>query len=230
MRVLALDSSTWWAGLALLERSGTAPPCVIAELGFEVQGSHAPWLPQALEALLRLAGWSRGDPDGYVATRGPGSFTGIRVGLGTIRGLALGADRPCVGVSTLAALAAAHGAAAVERLPLISAGRGEFYGSRYDAGSDPPEPLEEPWVGGAERLLASTDVAPAIVVPAHGTRERLAELGVAARLRLAATPRSTAAAAGRLALLRGLVADPAEAGPAPLYLRPPDAELDARGR
>ena len=230
MRVLALDSSTWWASLALVDGSETEPPRVVAELGFEARGSHAPWLPLALESLLGLAGRARSDVDGYVATRGPGSFTGIRVGLGTIRGLALAADRPCAAVSTLAALAGAHGPAAVARLPLISAGRGEFYGARYDAGSDPPQPAEEPWVGGPERVLAATGASPAIVVPAHGTRQRLVEAGLAARLPMAETPRSTAAAAGRLALLQGLVAGRADSGLSPLYLRPPDAELEARGR
>jgi len=228
MRVLALDSSTWWASLALVERAGTDVPRVVAELGFEVQRSHAPVLPRALEALLRLAGWGRDDPDGYVATRGPGSFTGIRVGLGTIRGLALAADRPCAAVTTLDALAEAHGPAVADRVPVISAGRGEFYAARYDGDSDPPQPLEGPWLGGPERLMASTRGAPAIVIPAHGTRGLLGDLAMP--IRLAETPRSVAAAAGRVALLRGLLESDAETGLSPLYLRPPHAELDARAR
>ena len=62
------------------------------------------------------SGWSRSEIDAYAAVRGPGSFTGIRVGLGTIGGLALAADRPCFGIGTLPSLAEAHGPDALERV------------------------------------------------------------------------------------------------------------------
>ena len=103
-RVLALDTSTWWGGLALVSRESAAePPRVIAEFGATIHGSHAGHLLPRAEWLLSLAGWSKQDPDAYVATRGPGSFTGIRVGLGTIQGLAVASGRPCVGIDTLQA-------------------------------------------------------------------------------------------------------------------------------
>ena len=63
------------------------------------------------DRLLASVGWDRRRIDGYVAVRGPGSFTGVRVGLGTIRGLALAAGRPCAGIVSLEALAHAHGLA-----------------------------------------------------------------------------------------------------------------------
>jgi tRNA threonylcarbamoyladenosine biosynthesis protein TsaB len=80
---------------------------------------------------LARAGWAKTDLAGFVATRGPGSFTGIRIGLGTIRGLALAAARPCAGVSVLEALAEAHGPGRGDRVALIGAGRGEVYGQRF---------------------------------------------------------------------------------------------------
>jgi tRNA threonylcarbamoyladenosine biosynthesis protein TsaB len=230
MRIVALDSSTGWVSLALLEREALGPPRVAGELGFDARGSHAPNLPRALEALLRLAGWDRDDPDGYVVTRGPGSFTGIRVGLGTIRGLALAHDRPCAAVTTLDALTEAHGLEARCRLAAISAGRGEFFGALYEGDSEPPAPIDGPWLDGPERLLAAAGEADAIVIPAHGTAGRLHGLGLGERLTLAGTPRAIAAAAGRLALSLDALSGAGRDDLAPLYLRPPDAELDARER
>ena len=86
MRILAIDTSTWWGSVALVERP--EPGGVTAELGMQVGKTHASALLSAIERLLEFAGWPRSSVGGYVATRGPGSFTGLRVGLGTITGRA----------------------------------------------------------------------------------------------------------------------------------------------
>jgi tRNA threonylcarbamoyladenosine biosynthesis protein TsaB len=221
-RVLALDTSTWWGGLALVTRESDGSVTeVLAELGATIQGSHAGELLPRAEWLLSLAGWSKSDPDAYVATRGPGSFTGIRVGLGTIQGLGVASGSPCVGIGSLDALAEAHGPAGRPRLALIGAGRGDLYGALYDAGSSPPRRLEGPWLrpfvelsgeGWADALL--------VFAPGSEAEEARAEGEGAA---VARSPRSIAAAAGRLALLRGLPESREGAPPlSPLYLRPPD--------
>jgi tRNA threonylcarbamoyladenosine biosynthesis protein TsaB len=226
-RVLALDTSTWWGGLALVERDADEPPRVVAELGVEVRDSHAMRLLPAIHLLLERAGWDRSSPDLYVATRGPGSFTGIRVGLGTVHGLALATGKPCAGVGTLEALAEAHGPAERERVPLLAAGRGEVYGARYDACSSPPRPLRDAWLGRAEEVLAAE--GPAVLIEGPGAAAPIGALGRDDdRFRLAAPVRSVAAAAGRLTLLRGARGD--STPPMPLYLRPPDAELKRRKR
>ena len=230
MRIAALDSATWWAGLALLEADPGAEPRVVAELGFLARASHASHLPRALEQLLVLADWPRDAPEGYVATCGPGSFTGIRVGLGTIRGLALAADRPCAAVTTLDALAQAAGRAAGARVAAISAGRGEFYGALYAGDERATAPLEGPWLAGPERLVSAASGASACIVPAHGAEVALRELGVDRRVRVIETPRGVAAAAGELAWSRGALAPGASGSLAPLYLRPPDAEVEDRAR
>jgi tRNA threonylcarbamoyladenosine biosynthesis protein TsaB len=205
--------------VALLHQDGDgASPRVVAELGADIQASHAGQLLPRIEWLLGLAGWSRSDPDAFVATRGPGSFTGIRVGLGTVQGLALATGRPCVGIDTLDAVVEAHGPCDRERLGLITAGRGELCGARYDAASSPPLRLEEPWLRPADALAEARD---AMLIFAPGCDDEAATLG-------GVSPRSIAAAAGRLALLRGL---PQGGGPAsltPVYMRPPDAELEPR--
>jgi tRNA threonylcarbamoyladenosine biosynthesis protein TsaB len=193
---------------------------VIAEFGATIHGSHAGHLLPRAEWLLSLAGWSKQDPDAYVATRGPGSFTGIRVGLGTIQGLAVASGRPCVGIDTLQAMAEAHGPAERERLTLIAAGRGDLYGARYDAGSSPPKRLEGPWLRPLEEL-AGEAWGGALLIFAPGSDAEAAR-AAAGGAPVALTPRSIAAAAGRLALLGGIPAAEKAAPLAPLYLRPPD--------
>lgn len=218
-RIVALDTSTWWGGVALLRQdSDGAPPRVVAELGADIQASHAGRLLPRVEWLLDLAGWSRSDPDGFVATRGPGSFTGIRVGLGTVQGLALATGKPCVGIDTLDAVVEAHGPADRERIGLIAAGRGELCGATYDAASSPPLRLEEPWLRPSKELAGGED---AVLIFAPGCEGEAATLG-------GASPRSIAAAAGRLALLEGLPEGGGPASLSPVYMRPPDAELKPR--
>jgi len=225
-RWVALETSTWWGGVALLEGSDDGP-IVIAEAGLRAGGSHAFHLLALLDLLLVEAGWVKTSVDGYAATRGPGSFTGVRVGLGTIRGLALGSGRPCLGVGTLDAFAEAFGPAEADRVPLLDAGRGEVYGARFDPASSPPVVLAGSWVGPPERVLEGGGAKPVIFGPgaeSHG--KRLAVAGWQGPVRR--SPTSVAAATGRLALDRLAAGAVSGEGMSPVYLRPPDAELKRR--
>jgi tRNA threonylcarbamoyladenosine biosynthesis protein TsaB len=225
MRLLAIDASTWWGGVALLEVQGGAPR-LVAEIGVYVEDSHAARLLPLVEGLLATAGWARSSLDAYAAVRGPGSFTGIRVALGLMRGFGLAAARPCVGVGTLDAMAEAHGPAAADRVPLLDAGRGDVYGARFDAGGSPPGELRPAWVGDAALAIeAGVDV----VVFGEGARvheTRLREAGYTGPL--GRSPSSVAAAAGRIALARLLSASDAASDLTPLYVRPSDAEVKLR--
>ena len=223
-RLLAIDTSTWRAELALVESTDDGGPRVVAELALEVRDSHAQGLIGRIDGLLGLAGWSRDTPDGYVAVRGPGSFTGIRVALGTARGLALASGRPCFGVDTLTAMAEAHGPAELPRLTVLPAGRGEVFGARFDAGSSPPRPLDDPWLAALDQV-PDRAAGSAVLVRAAGLDAIAATwLARTADLRGGPAVRGIAAAAGRLALL-----DPDRDLPAvPLYVRSPDAVLPRR--
>jgi len=110
IRVVGIDVSTWWGGLALVEASDAGvAPLLVAEVGLLVRDSHAVHLLVLLDRLLAEASWSNSSVDAYAATRGPGAFTGLRVGLGTIRGLGLASGRPGIGVGTLRRLRIARG-------------------------------------------------------------------------------------------------------------------------
>ena len=217
MRLLAMDASTWWGGVALLEvREGM--PRLVAEIGVHVEGSHAARLLPLVEGLLATAAWPRNSIDAYAAVRGPGSFTGVRVALGLMSGFALVAGRPCVGVGTLHAMAEAHGPAAADRVPLLDAGRGEVYGARFDAGSCPPLELRGAWVGDPVQAIES---GAALVLFGEGARvheARLREAGFAGPIGRAGT--SVAAAAGRIALSQLAAGTVAAGEVAPLYVRP----------
>ena len=228
-RVVALDTSSWWGGMALVEKGPESDrPHVAAELGVRVQRSHSAHLLDWLQLLLDHAGWDKSSLDGYVAIRGPGSFTGIRVGLGTVRGLSLATGRPCLGVTALEAMAEALGPAEGRRMPLLDAGREEVYGACYDAASSPPRELVAPWIRPASLALDEAGVGGTTVLFGGGTDAiGIAEIRARPDLRVAAVPRSIAAAAGALALLRG---EPQthEIELSPLYLRPPDALVKRR--
>lgn len=226
-RVVAIDTTTWWGGLALVERSAERAE-VVAEVGLRVENTHTAHQLGLLERLLAETGWSKSSIDAYAASRGPGSFTGIRVGLATVRGLALGAGRPCFGIDSLVAMAEAFGPAEAPRLPLLDAGRGEVYGALYDPDASPPREQLAPWVGPPERALeAASGRLVLFGSGAEAHRERLARPGGAWRIGRA--PTSIAAGVGRLTLWRLGAGAPDGEGLSPLYLRPSDAELNAPG-
>jgi tRNA threonylcarbamoyladenosine biosynthesis protein TsaB len=225
-RWLALDTSTWWGGVALLEEDA-GEIREVAEVRLFVRDSHAARLLGAVDAALAAAGWSRDDLDAFAAVRGPGSFTGIRVGLGLLAGLAVSSGKPCVGVDALESLAEAFGPAEAERVPLLDAARGEVYGARYDATSSPPRPLRDPWIGPPERA-AEPGEAPGIAFGSGAVLHRDVVGRIGLRVAGRPTPTRGAAAAGRIAARR-LGAGTGDApGLAPLYLRPSDAEIGRR--
>jgi tRNA threonylcarbamoyladenosine biosynthesis protein TsaB len=113
MLILAFDTATDVATSALVSDGE-----VLGE-----RASRAVTLLEDLDALLRQAGAHTGDVEALAVGTGPGSFTGVRVGLATARGLALALDVPAAGVSTLDALAAGAPGA----LPVIDARRAEVF-------------------------------------------------------------------------------------------------------
>lgn len=227
MRVVAIDTSTRWCGAALLETTPGGTVAVVCEGGVRAHDSHTVRLLPLIDALLATSGWERGTVDAWAATRGPGSFTGLRIGLGTVRGLAAASGRPCAGVGTLPALAHALGPCEAPRVPVLDAGRGEVYAARYDAGSFPPVELDPPWVGPPGSLPDAFPGPAVLFGPGAG---RLADVDLPEGARQARSPRSIAAAAGTLVL--EMAADLAD-GPhemAPIYVRSPDAVVSPRNR
>jgi tRNA threonylcarbamoyladenosine biosynthesis protein TsaB len=129
VRVLAVDTSSPRGSVAVV-----GPEGVLAEARVVTGEGHSRWLLPAVSALLQgLAVEPRGI-DAFAVTTGPGSFTGLRVGLGSVQGLALASGRPCVGLSTLDVLAASAAPSPEAIVALIDAFRGEVFSGVYDPG------------------------------------------------------------------------------------------------
>lgn len=127
--LLAIESATSWLSVAVL-RGET----LLAEASPEDTGPHAERILPRVDAVLEEAGCRVSDLDAFAVSIGPGSFTSLRVGLATVKGLAFGSSRPIVAVPTLEALAFGTLAcgSALPRVPILDARRGEAYAAVFD--------------------------------------------------------------------------------------------------
>lgn len=218
MTILALDTSLAACSVALW-RDGA----VLAHRFEAMARGHAEALVPMVEAARRDAGIEYGALSLVAVTVGPGTFTGIRIGLSAARGLALALDLPILGLTTLEVLAA--GVAGEGRrdeaiLVAIDARRELFYAQAFAADL---APLCEPALAPPERALAMAGGRPALAA-GSGAAALVAAAGAGSTLRLAAAPElPDAAVLARLAAASPL--PPPGAPPAPLYLRPPAATL-----
>ena len=125
--LLALESALRTPGIALL-RDGE----LVAEITLPPTRPVSEQLLPGIDALLTLCGSPLDAVDAFAVSIGPGSFTGIRVGVATLKGLAFGGAQPVAAVSTLAALACAAGIPGDTVAAIIDARRGEVYAGVYE--------------------------------------------------------------------------------------------------
>ncbi|HEY0544515.1 MAG TPA: tRNA (adenosine(37)-N6)-threonylcarbamoyltransferase complex dimerization subunit type 1 TsaB [Pyrinomonadaceae bacterium] len=242
--ILSLETATRAGSLALLR--GDTP---LASSKGVAQESHSVNLLAQIEALLREANVSLSDIELYATAAGPGSFTGLRIGLATIKAFAATFKRPCIGVPTLSAIAFAAGISR-RTCALLPAGRGEVFAQLFSVSPQmivsplnkaehiPPQALLERlndartlrWAGAGAQLYA------------HLIRERARELEISfeeqeeatspameesERWTLAPDVQELAEPIARLALQR--TSDNERHGAEDLraiYVRPSDAELN----
>jgi len=100
MKILAIDTATLSCSVALVNDD-----CMLAETTLVNQQTHSRHIMVLIQQVLDMSGVSVSDVDGFAATHGPGTFTGLRIGMSTVKGLAEAGDKPVAGVSSLAALA-----------------------------------------------------------------------------------------------------------------------------
>ena len=100
MKILAFECSAKQASVAIAENEK-----ILTEFYSNVGLTHSQTLMPMLEAALSACGLAVDDIDGYCVAAGPGSFTGLRIGMSAVKGLTIGNRKPCVGVSTLLAMA-----------------------------------------------------------------------------------------------------------------------------
>lgn len=100
MKILALDTSAKTATAAVVEEDK-----ILCRASVTVNLTHSQTLLPLCDSMLKAAGLALTDMDLFAVSAGPGSFTGLRIGIGAVKGMAQGLNKPCVGVSTLEALA-----------------------------------------------------------------------------------------------------------------------------
>lgn len=123
MLILTLDTTTSSGSVALLEKTK-----LLGEINVEMLGSHSVRLLRSVDYLLRANSVKIEDMAGFAVAAGPGSFTGIRIGLSTIKAFAFASGKPVAPVSTLAALALKLKDSPSRLIsPLIDAKKGEIY-------------------------------------------------------------------------------------------------------
>ncbi len=226
MKLLAIDTSGPVCGVAVMKDGA-----IVYEASAINRMTHSVNLLPMTDAACQSAGLTISDMDRLAVVSGPGSFTGVRIGVSTVKGLAHAHSTPCVAVDALEAMAAGAGAFSGVICPIQDARAGQVYGAAFAAASPRPErlmadvPLKlEEYVGQirafGDRFLFLGDG-----MPVH--RERLqALLGEAA---VFAQPQQAFLRPAAVAYLASLAEETVSyLALEPLYLRAPNAALNKK--
>jgi tRNA threonylcarbamoyladenosine biosynthesis protein TsaB len=216
--ILGFDTSTAASTAAVLLPDGEAIESAPEPARLAERPAHAAELLPAIHDVMARAGVAYRDLDAIAVGRGPGTFTGLRIGVATARALAKANGLPLRGVSSLAALAA--GMPDGPRLPLIDAKRGEVYGALFEGGELVWSPFALTAAALVERLAAAGHVPPAAGDGSLRFRDELEAAGVA--VAPAESPLHVVSAA-HLCRLALRAPDAAPEQVLPDYLREPDA-------
>ena len=221
--ILILDTATT-AGSVALSRGER----LLAEIVIDSLANHSDHLLQQVERILAEQQCSLAEISAFAVIDGPGSFTGLRVGVAAAKGLARACQRPLFGLSSLQLLASALPYATLPVCALIDARKKEVYAATFSTVTGYPVLLDQPGVMPPQRFLAEM-TAPALFVGNGAVLyrqlivERFGPLAAFAPWPLH-TPRASSAAPYILQRLRA-----GESGDAalllPRYIRPSDAEI-----
>lgn len=225
MKILGIDTSTSCGSLGIIDGDR-----VVAECALHGKESHSTRLIPSVQALLSSAKLELKEIDGLAVSLGPGSFTGIRVGLSTVKGLAMATEKPVVGIPTLDALAHNFTFTPYLICPLLDARKGEIYTALY----------EDEEGGRMRRLTEYKVLSPSVMleeIPPQETiflgdgvevygqiiKERFGERALFAPTHLRFLRGTTVAELGRERIMEGEKADIVSL--VPIYVRPSDAEI-----
>lgn len=163
--ILSIETATPGGGVCL-SKGGT----ILAAVAGDATLSHSNTLLSDINSCLQQAGASISEVQLFAAARGPGSFTGLRIGLATIKGLATSLERPCIGVPTLQAIAHSAGLSQYT-VSLLPAGRGEVFVQSLSVSAD-----------NVSELDAAAHLPPARAIERYETQTTLKWVGAAASL------------------------------------------------
>ena len=147
MKILAIDTSALTATAAILSED-----MLIGEISTTTKLTHSQTIMPMIDELLKKVSLDITDIDLFACSEGPGSFTGLRIGIGTIKGLAYGLGKSVVGVSTLEALAHNIDVTDLVICPIMDARRGQVYNGLYSYNGNTLECITEPRALSIEEL------------------------------------------------------------------------------
>ena len=127
MRILAIETATMLGGIALLDESAG----LIAEIRLNVQSTHSERLMTGTKYIITQSGLTISDIDCFALSIGPGSFTGLRIGLSTVKGLSYATGKPVVSVPTLEAFAYNFPYSAYPVCTMLDARKKEVYAALF---------------------------------------------------------------------------------------------------
>ncbi|MBI5902712.1 MAG: tRNA (adenosine(37)-N6)-threonylcarbamoyltransferase complex dimerization subunit type 1 TsaB [Deltaproteobacteria bacterium] len=222
-KILAFDTSSASGSVALMDGER-----LLCEWNSGDAGKHSNWLMPAIDGVLKSVGVRLADIDLYAVDTGPGSFTGLRIGVSTVKGLAWATGRKVVGVSTLEALALNLRYSRMAVCPVLDARKGEVYAAVYRyAGNGMEAVMKDSALSPAALFERLNGVKGPVVFLGNGLTVYSEEIkknvdgAVAAPAALWSMRASNIA---MLALERALRAV-SPAGLGPLYLRKSEAEI-----
>ena len=167
MKILGIDTSTPIGSVALIDGES-----LVAEHTLNIVKAHSSRLMPAIDTVLKWGDITADELDGCAVGIGPGSFTGIRIGIATIKSLCYALDKPIVGVSTLEAIA--YNLRWTEGLicPILDARQNESYGAIF-RGGDEWQRLTDDWCLPIEAVLAEIETGRALLPESENGRARL---------------------------------------------------------
>ena len=229
MKILGIDTSTSCGSVGLIHDER-----VISEYLLNLSVTHSERLLDAIDLVLRKGRHALGDLDGFAISVGPGSSTGVRIGVSTVKGLAYAVQKPVLGVSTLDVLASQVSPTPYLICPIIDARKGEVYSAfyRYQE-SNRPKRVSEYQAIKPEALFGMLKERTIFLgdgVKTYGDdlRDSLKSFALFSPVALHIAHGSAVARLGVELLMRGEVLDLATF--TPLYVRRSEAEIKWEGR
>ena len=172
MNILAIDTSALTATAAVL-----CDGVLSGEISTTTKLTHSQTIMPMIDELLKKVNLDITDIDLFACSEGPGSFTGLRIGIGTIKGLAYGLGKDVVGISTLEALAHNIAFTPLVISPIMDARRGQVYNALYKWSGTKLECIQEPRALSLEELCGELTEDTVFVGDGVGVhREKITEL------------------------------------------------------
>lgn len=226
MKILSFDSATECATCAILDDEH-----LLGEITLNYKKQHSILIMPMIDELLKNTETTIDSIDGFVISKGPGSFTGLRIGMATFKGISAGLNKPIIGISSLDALAYNMAYTPGIICPIVDALRGNVYAAIYTFKDNNLTTLEEPMIISIEDLIEKIRALKLPVTFIGNGIYKYSELLKSSDLPLNFAPTHLnvvkASALGELGLLQlkeGKFSDSVTLSP--IYLRKPQAERE----